>query len=347
MQIIHAFVPRLFTATKFAVEDIPVAADAGSNALLMTTEMGVPQFRPRSAAVSARDAWALELSLRPWRNMPLRLPNVANVLSSSALVLLLAFYGVAKVRKAGFTPVDRFMLAMFVAIPVFAFLPQTVLWVLRSFTDVYPATLEEVRAIGFIMIPALYFVLRLLQKILADGGPHRTLKAFALIVGVIALPLTVKSINSSAREGILSAMTALHMVNSANSASVANARSALGIAYSTPFYYSTQGVIRWTRENTAPNSRILTDRDELVLLRDRQIVGPRQVAAVPPRDNVELPDSTQLFFQTKQAMQSRDLAQVQRLAMSFGADFVVVPWRVDGAPFHDDDFSVVSVPRLK
>src|SRR5229473_4670440 len=114
--------------------------------------------------------------------MPLRLANVANVLSSCALVLILALYGVVRARKAGFTPTDRFMVAMFVAIPTFAFLPQTILWVLRSFTDVYPATIEEVRAIGFIMIPALYFVLRLLQQILADGGPYRNLKTPAVVI---------------------------------------------------------------------------------------------------------------------------------------------------------------------
>jgi hypothetical protein len=347
VKIIHALIPHLFSATKFAVDDVPVGADHASNALQMTTEMGVPRFRPRTAAVSARDAWALELGLRPWRNMPLRLANVANVLSSCALVLILALYGVVRARRAGFTPTDRFMVAMFVAIPTFAFLPQTILWVLRSFTDVYPTTIEEVRAIGFIMIPALYFVLRLLQQILADGGPYRNLKAAAVMVAVVALPLTVKSFTPSTREAILSAMTALHMVDSTDATSVANARSALGIAHSTPFYYSTQGVIQWSRENTPPNSRILTDRDELVLLRDREIVGPRQVAAVPPRAGVELPGMTQIFFETERAIQSHDLAEVQGLAMTFGADFVVVPWRVDGAPYHDDYFSVVPVPRSK
>jgi hypothetical protein len=327
VHVIQSLIPKLFSVPIFAVVDVPFWADA------------------QTRTASASEAWALELSLRPWRNMPLRLANVANLFSSCALVLLLALYGLARVRKAGFTSTDRFMVAMFVAIPVFAFLPQTILWILRSFMDVYPATIEEIRAIGLIMIPVLYFVLRLLQQIHMSSGPHRNLKTAAVIVAVVVLPLTIKSLTPNAREGILSAMSTLHMVDPASAASVANARSALGIAHSTPFYYSTQDVIRWIRGNTPLNSRILTERDELLLVRDREIVGPKQVAAVPPRAGVELPGLTRIYFQTMQAMQSRDLSQVQLLAMSFGADFVIVPWRVDGAPFQNDYFSVVPVQR--
>jgi hypothetical protein len=220
-----------------------------------------------------------------------------------------------------------------------------VLWALRSFNRIYPATIEEVRAIGFIMIPALYFVLRLFQLILAEGGRYRRLEAAAVVVATIALPLTMKALPNGAREGILSLMTTLHVVDPSSASSVINARSALGITYSTPFYYSTEGVIRWIRDNTAPGTRILTDRDELILLRDREIVGPRQVAAVPRKFGVELPAMTQMVFRTMETMRSRDTQRVERLAESYGADFFVVAWQVENALYRDNYFSVVRVRK--
>ena len=333
VKIYQALTPHFFSATQFAVlGEVIDPRDAGIDAL-------------RLAAASEKDAWALELSLRPWRNMPLRMTNVANVLSSVSLVLLLALWGMARVRRAGSTSTDRFMTALFVFVPVFAFLPQTMLWALRSFTGVYPTTIEEVRAIGLIMIPALYFVLRLFQSILSEGGRHRNLKAAAVIVATVALPLFMKSIPLGAREGILSIMASLRVVDTSNPASVVNARSALGIAHATPFYYSTMGAIRWIRDNTPSDARILTDRDEFILLRDREIVGPRQVAAVPPRMGVELPAMTEVLFQTTQALQSRNTARVELVASAYGADYFVVPWPVENALYRDEYFSVLAAGR--
>jgi hypothetical protein len=134
-------------------------------------------------------------------------------------------------------------------------------------------------------------------------------------------------------------------VDPSNPSSVINARSALGVTHSTPFYYSTEGVIRWIRENTPPDARILTDRDELILLRGREIVGPRQVAAVPQREGIELPAMTQMVYQTMEAIQSRHTASVERLARSYGADYFVVPWQVETALYRDHFFSVVGVSK--
>jgi hypothetical protein len=237
------------------------------------------------------------------------------------------------------------MAALFIAIPVFAFLPQTILWVLRSFTSVYPTSIEEVRAIGFVMIPALYFILRLFGLVLEHGGRHRALKAVAIAVATIALPLSMKSMPVSAREGILSAMGVLGVVDSGNPASVLNARAVLGIAHSTPFYYSTEEVIRWIRGNTPRGTRILTSRDELLLLRDREVIGPRQVAQVPARAGVELPAMSQLFVRTEEAIRSRDTDRVERLAKAYGADFFVVPWRAEGAAYVDQYFSIIAVRK--
>ena len=140
-------------------------------------------------------------------------------------------------------------------------------------------------------------------------------------------------------------MTSLGVVNPSDPGSVMNARSALGISHTTPFYYSTERVISWLRQNTPPGTRILTDRDELILLREREIVGPRQISAVPPRAGVELPDLAQIYFWTQQALREHDFARLERIAEMCGADFIVVPWNAAGAVYSDNYFSVVPVGK--
>jgi hypothetical protein len=93
-------------------------------------------------------------------------------------------------------------------------------------------TFEEVRAIGFIMIPALYFVMRLFQHVLASRLRLSSVGAAAIALGVVALPLAVKSLPVTARETLYSGMTSLGMVDPTDSSSVMNARSALGISHS-------------------------------------------------------------------------------------------------------------------
>jgi hypothetical protein len=294
----------------------------------------------RALAVnSAKEAWAVELSLRPWRNMPLPMVNVANAVASSALILMLAMGGLIREARAGFSRVDRFMAAMFVVVPLFAFLPQTILWGLRSFMSIYPATIEEVRAINLVMVPALYFVMRLFMRVLHGGGPHQRLRATAIIFAVIALPLIMKATPLWARERVLTAMTDLRIVDQGRSSSIVNARSALGLSTGISLYYSTQRVREWLQANTPSQARILTDRDDMILLRDRVVVGPRQTVVKAFDATLE---RTEFFLQLTRAMEARDTARLRELARACSADFVVVPWRADGALYVDDDFSVIS-----
>ena len=291
--------------------------------------------------MTASEAWAVELSLRPWRNMPLPLVNVANALASSALILFLAVAGIVAARHRGFTRADRLMLAMFFAVPIFAFGPQTVLWILRSFAPVHPVAYEEVMALSLIMIPALYFVLGLFRRILESKRPRAQLEAGAVVVAVLALPLVMKNLPHWAREGILSTVTAWHIVDTGNASRVASVRSALGLSASAPpTYYATQGVREWLARNTAPGARILTDRDDMILLRDRVILGPRVLDAYIFTATAL---RAGLFQRTSRAMQARDTDRVREIAESCDADFAVVAWRVDGAAYSDDAFSVIAV----
>jgi hypothetical protein len=287
----------------------------------------------------AKEAWAVELSLRPWRNMPLPMVNVANAVASSTLILMLALGGLLREARGGLSSVDRFMAAMLVVVPLFAFLPQTILWGLRSVTSIYPATIEEVRAINLIMIPALYFVMRLFMRVLDGDGPHRRLTATAIIFAAIALPLFMKAIPLWARERVLTAMTDLRIVDQSRPSSIVNARSALGLSTGISLYYSTQRVREWLQANTPSQARILTDRDDMILLRDRVVVGPRQTVVKAFDATLE---KTQFFLQLTRAMEARDTVRLRELARACTADFVVVPWRADGALYVDDEFSVIS-----
>lgn len=349
VNLIHSTLPHLFAATKVSVDDGEgTLGDSRASRRVAFGSGGANADFSGSVAykqITSKEAWALELRLRPWRNIPLPWANIANVFSSFALVLILALAGVWCRKVAGWTQMDRIMGAMFLIVPIFAFLPQAMLWILRSFTSVYPATFEEVRAIAFIMIPVLYFVMRLFQHVLEAHNTIAAIKAAGIVLGVVALPLATKSLPASARETIFSSMTSLGFVNPADPGSVMNARSALGISHTTPFYYSTERVISWLRQNTPPGARILTDRDELVLVREREIVGPRQVAAVPPRAGVELPDLAQIYFWTQQALRDHDFARLERIAEMCGADFIVIPWNTAGAIYSDSYFSVVPVGK--
>jgi hypothetical protein len=308
-----------------------------------TPAPAAPASRP--VPMTAQHAWAAELSLRPWRNMPLPLANVANALSSSLLILLLAAAGMWAARNRGFSRVDRLMVALFFAVPAFAFLPQTALWILRSFTSIYPATIEEVRAFSLIMIPTLYFILVLFSRVLESGRPRAALEAGAVAVAVLALPLLMKNVPHWAREGILSTMVALCVVDAGNESGLANARAALGIfPGSSSLYYSTQGVRAWLERNTPRQARILTDRDDLVLLRDRVILGPRQVAVNVYKGGF---GEASLFLRTSQAMAARDIARLEEIATSHDADFIVVGWPVESAAYSDGTFSVLSLGKVR
>jgi len=324
---------------------VPLTAAGASSAPGRTTgEAGATALgahvKKEPAPLTAREAWEIELNLRPWRNMPLPAATVANTLSSSMLILMLAFAGMVIARKTGPNRMDRFMFAMFCVVPIVALLPQTILWGLRSFTSVFPATIEEVRAISLIMIPALYYVLRLFRHVVDAGGRRSRLQAAAIVVGVVSLPLLMKALPGSVRQGILSAMTAIGVVDERSPASVANARSALGISAKAPFYYATRGVSAWIKANTPSNARILTDRDDLVLLSDKIIIGSRQVGVTTFYASQEHADA---FFWAADAFNSRDTAKVERVARALDADYFVVPWPVDRPAYADEHFSVVAV----
>lgn len=290
-------------------------------------------------------AWAAELSLRGWRNMPLPLINVANIISSVFLILILGVLGYINSRNRSFTRLDKPMALFAAGVVTFAFLPQTLLWGLRSHWPIYPVNFEEIRTLSWIMIPCIYFSYSLYalgsQCGIKFGVTKRNRSLLLLIF--LALPLTLKALSPAVRESLLECAIATGAVSANNPGALQNAREALGIAHQHRYYYDVLPTVEWIRHNVDHSSLILTDRDEL-LLSNISIIGSRQqaVLANPQDDPLQV---RQIFFETKEAMDSGKLGKVFAVARHYGADYALVPWSVATAAYHDEFFSVVKVPK--
>lgn len=289
-------------------------------------------------------AWAAELSLRGWRNMPLPMINVVNILSSVFVILMLAALGLLNTRVRAFTNLDGAMAMFAGSIVVCSFLPQTILWVLRSRWPIYPVNFEEIRTLSWIMIPCIYFSYVLFARgsdyIIQFTTSNRA--RAVLIIAFLAVPLTLRAFSVRTREELLQCALKFGIVSRKDPASVLNAREALGISHEYRYYYDLLPVEDWIRTHLAPNSLVLTDRDELVLSHVA-IIGSRQqaVLANPQDDPLQI---RQVFYETKAAMESRNLGTVLAVARRYGANYILVPWSIEEAAYHDDHFSVIKVP---
>ena len=333
--------PNVFGLAGFQATSAPTTASTTAPTTAPASVTASVAQQP-SQAQSPSDAWRTELQLRPWRNMPLPLANWANIFSSYALIFILTLSGIMVQKRHGFSKLDQRMLAFFGAIPLVAFGPQTALWIVRGFLPLFPINMEEIRTISFIMIPSIYFTLRLFEfAIIQKGGP---LWGCAVAVAFVALPLSMKSLPAGARENILLSAINFKLLDPSNPAQVQNARSALGISHDYPYYYSTLAVRRWLSENQGAYHKILSDRDELMLL-NRPIVGPKQVAAAPGKviSGEESELLTKAFFDTKAALSSRDVDTVMQVGRRYGADIAVVPWKAVNALYQDSFYSVIGI----
>ena len=289
-------------------------------------------------------AWDVELSLRPWRNMPVPLVNVANMISSYALIGLLAVAGFFVRKRQGLTGNDRLMAGLFLSSVVVSFGPQTLMWIVRSFFPVYPINFEEVRALSVVMIPSIYFIFCLFEKATEPGDRKAIAGAMFIVVAYLALPAFMKSMSGSAREYLLSVATNTGIVNGQDMAAMRNARSALGIGgggNASSLYYSTEQLRTWLDRNARPGTRVLTNRDDLSLL-NLTLVGSRQAAAVAAVTAKAVTWVDELS-DTQKALSSGRTEEVVRVAQKHRAELAVVPWPVANAVYTDQLFSVIRI----
>lgn len=328
--------------TRFSTNNIAVLFAMSKG----TSTVAAPPTAPGDI-ITAAAAWKAELSLRPWRNMPIPLVNVANVISSYALIFLLAAVGFFIRRREGLNRNDWLMVGLFFSSIVVSFGPQTLMWIARSFLPIYPINFEEVRALFVVMIPSIYFTFRLFEKAIEPGGRKAMAGAALIIIAYLGLPIFMKSMSASAREHLLSVATGIGVVNAQDPAAVRNARSALGIGggHISPLYYSTEKLRVWLDLNAYPWTRVLTNRDDLCLLK-LTLVGSRQsaaVAAISPKSGVWIEE----LSDAQKALGSGKTEEVIRVAQKHGAELAVTPWPVTGALYSDEFFSVIRIPPVK
>jgi hypothetical protein len=293
-------------------------------------------------------AWQVELSLRPWRNMPLPLVNVANVLSSYALIFVLTMAGFFVQKRRGLGRNDWLMVGLFLSSVVVSFGPQTLMWLVRPFIPVYPINFEEVRAVSVVMIPSIYFTFCLFEKAIATEGRKAIVGAALVVVAYLALPLFMKSMPGEAREYLVSVAIRTGIVDARNPGAVLNARSVLGIGGGSnvgALYYSTEGLRTWLDQHCQRGTRVLTNRDDLSLL-NLTLVGSRQSIVVIPstRDTVTRLEE---LSETQKALSSGKTEEVVRVAQKYLAQLAVVPWSVSDALYSDVHFSVIRIPPVE
>ncbi len=291
-------------------------------------------------------AWHIELSLRPWRNMPLPIVNVANIVSSYAFIFVLAVSGFILQRSRGLSRNDWLMVGLFLSSLVASFGPQTFLWFVRPFIPIYPINFEEIRGLSMVMVPSIYFIFCLFEKTIESRGQKKIMGAVLIVICYLALPLCMKSMPGEAREYLLSVAARTGIVNAQDPSAVRNARSALGIGGSSntgPLYYSTEKLRAWLDANCQPWTRVLTNRDDLSLL-NLILVGSRQSIAVAPSNPVGVVDE---LYDSQKALNSGKTEEVVRVAQKYHAELAVVPWVVADAAYRDRYFSVVRIPPVE
>lgn len=292
-------------------------------------------------------AWQLELTMRSWRNMPLPLINLVNIVSSSVLIISLSVYGYINVRRRrALNELDHAFSLFAVAVVIFAFLPQTAMWILRNLRPVFPLNFEEIRTLSWLMLPCIYFSYRLFAEgsLIWPRFQSTTRNRMLVALAFLALPLTLKSFTYGVREQLFKASTFLNVVDSTDQKKIENARQALGISHKHVYYHDIQPLRIWAETHLPPNSIFLTNRDDLFDSK-LHLVGTRQQAVLAnPQDD---PAALMANFEfTRQAMESRDLPALLTIARKLGATHVLVLWTQEDFVYQDDRFSIVAVPRI-
>jgi hypothetical protein len=293
------------------------------------------------------EAWAIELYAFPWRNLPLPLTTIANLALSFGVIFALSVAGalVAR-RRAGWTALDRVMLAFSGAVVIAAYGIQTLVWAIRGFVPIYPINFEEMRALNFLMIPSVYFVARLVALLLRDRehDPWRQALAAAIGVAFALQPIVVlRALPVAWREALITRLTEGGVLNPEDTLRTLYARQYLGVASEGPrFYYSARGLLEWLDRNARPGDRVLTDRNEIGLA-GLPVVGAFQTVANYSVTNDARHDWKEEVDAVRQALASRNIDEVRRVAKKWNATLVIVPWPEPEALYRDQYFSILRI----
>ncbi|HEX2852168.1 MAG TPA: hypothetical protein VHO24_02940 [Opitutaceae bacterium] len=302
---------------------------------------------PWKNALTSDEAWQMEIEAQPWRNFP---PPLATLLGASGslffLVSIAIFFGVRLVRPAGWKAPDTQMLVFAVIVLFASYGLQSTLWVLRKFLPLYPMNFEEVRMVSFLMLPLMYFCLRGLDLLWTGtgtraGNRRAAIAAFALLV-VQPIHL-VRLLPTAVRESIYAGAQSVGWLDAYPSQRNSYAREYLRLASNQErLYYPIQPVLRWLEANTDPSDRVLTNRDDLYVLPAR-VVGTSNGFLNTSSASLQRIGWSAIRGRLSDAIGNRDLQAIIALGAECSARFAVVPWKVSGARFTTDNFSIICV----
>ena len=293
-----------------------------------------------------QQAWEVELYAFPWRNMPLPLTTVAMILLSYGIILLLALYGGWITYRRGWKRLDKIMVVFSAAVFCGAYGLQTLLWLWRTVSHVYPMNFEEMRAINLIMIPSIYFVFRLTE--LLTKPTEKTVQRY-LITGimtclVVLQPIVVLHLTpDSFRLKLLEQCVERGLIKSEDSLRLTYARQLLGLDYETNrFYYSSRGVVDWLANHVQPGSKVLTDRNDIVVY-GIQSVGNFVGVLGRNISSIEQASWRKSVPEVHSAIGSANIAEVVIVAKQYDAEYAVVPWPEKDAVYEDKFYSIIKI----
>jgi hypothetical protein len=306
--------------------------------------VSLSQSPPMDGVLSSRDAWAMEIFAQPWRNFPLPFATILAALMSLAVILPIAIgSGFLAIRKTGWRPADKPMLLMAASVVFCAYSLQCTLWVVRQFIPIYPVNFEEVRTVSFVYLPILYFIMRGFEWAWFQGGAWESKRLAVLgIILVLLQPIViVRVLPRVLRERIFDAARQMGVLDQRESQRNMYARQVLRIeSAGHRFYYSMVPMISWLRTHAGPEQRILTNRDDLFLLRSTVVGTSNGFLNLDIRSPLRLIWHQQVL-ELDAALAAKDSQRVRELARKYDIDYTVLPWTEEGAAFSNGGFSII------
>lgn len=296
----------------------------------------------RACAVGSREAWAAELFAQPWRNFPPPPATLLMVVASIGMIFLLSVFSVW-IRRRFLGEQDRQLLRWAAAILLCAYGVQFVLWMLRSFTSVYPYNFEEVRLIGFLAVPMILLVFKLVEYLWNRPGRAGRLWAVVTIGLFLAQPIRlVDELPRPGRQALYDWLLRAGWLENYESLRAIYARSVLKLDDpSVRFYYSMTGILQWLTPRVTPQTVILSDRSDLYLL-NAWLVGSANSFLDKDVRTPQRQTWMKSVQQLHAALSAHDEAAVERLMEEYGADYAVVPWTTSKALFAEGRYSVIA-----
>ncbi|MCG6533931.1 MAG: hypothetical protein L7F78_04425 [Syntrophales bacterium LBB04] len=295
--------------------------------------------------LSGEETWAIELFAQPWRNFPVPMATVLGTLASQTFIWILSGFGLWKKMSEKLDAWDRRMLLFGFCIVVCAVGPQFVIWILRRWFSIYPINFEEIRAISFLFLPLYYFVIQLILHTWRSVDISKKALALFVVISVFLIqPVYLFQMSPrSFRQWTYDFAVKSRILEDWDSQRSVYAKQVLGLDIDGGrYYYDLRNVIRWLELNTDAGDVVLTNRDELYLLRATTIGNTVGFLTCQTLFSIDRREWSEQVLEYARALSARDLKAIRRLAEKYHAKYAVVPWMVPTAEYSDRIYSVVS-----